>query len=99
VVNVVICGQILSAVSDFNMTISVRCVVVTVIPYIVSVLGFSIIHTVKKYLWIMAFILFSVLIGQGAGSVDASAPPLAEGLGLVGSFLSFLPICFSSSSG
>ena len=45
VVNVVVCGQILSAVSDYTMTISVGCVIVAVISYVISVFGFAIIHT------------------------------------------------------
>ena len=36
VVNVVVCGQMLSAVSDYTMTIAVGCVIVAVISYLVS---------------------------------------------------------------
>ena len=39
VVNVVVCGQMLSAVSDYTMTIAVGCVIVAVISYLVSVFG------------------------------------------------------------
>ena len=45
VVNVVVCGQILSAVSNYTMTISVGCVIVAIISYVGSVFGFRIIHT------------------------------------------------------
>ncbi len=81
------------------MTISVGCVIVAVLSYVVSVFGFALIHTWEKYSWIMAFILLCVLIGQCAPHIDASAPALDTGLGLAGSFLSFLTLCFSSSSG
>lgn len=47
----------------------------------------------------MAFILLCVLLGQAAPHIDANAPGFDTGLGLAGSFLSFLAICFSSSSG
>ncbi|KAI9729339.1 MAG: hypothetical protein M1818_008539 [Claussenomyces sp. TS43310] len=99
VVNVVICGQMLSAVSDYKMTISVGCIIVVLISYLVSVFGFALIHTFEKYAWIAAFILICVLIGQAAPHVDASIPGSDSGVSLAASFLSFLALNFSSSSG
>lgn len=99
VVNVVVCGQILSAVSDYTMTISVGCVIVAVISYVVSVFGFAIIHTFEKYSWIMSFILLCILIGQAAPHVDVSAPAFDTGLALSGSLLSYIFLNFSSASG
>ncbi|CAF9943798.1 MAG: hypothetical protein ALECFALPRED_001340 [Alectoria fallacina] len=99
VVNIVVCGQILSAVSDYTMTISVGCVIIAIISYVVSVFGFAIIHTFEKYLWTVAFILFCVLIGQAAPHVDPSIPAQSSGVALAGTFLSFLALNFSSASG
>ena len=98
IVNVVVCGQLLSAVSDFKMTISVGCVIITVLSYVISVFGFSLIHTFEKYSWIAGFILMCVMIGQAAPHVDPSIPG-ETGIDLASSFLSFMAICFSSSSG
>jgi NCS1 nucleoside transporter family len=100
VVNVVITGQMLSAVSDYTMSIAVGCVIVAIISYVISVFGFSIIHTVEKYSWIVSFILICVLIGQAAPHVGPNAPGFpASNLEIAGSWLSFMTICFSSSSG
>ncbi|TVY82928.1 Purine-cytosine permease fcyB, partial [Lachnellula suecica] len=99
VVNVVVVGQILSAVSDYKMTIAVGCVIIAVIGYVISVFGFAIIHTYEKYSWIAAFILMLVLLGQVGDKVDASLPGGDTGLAFAGSFLSFLAINFSASSG
>lgn len=99
VVNVVVCGQILSAVSDYTMTISVGCVIIAVISYVVSVFGFALIHTFEKYSWILAFILLCVLIGQAAPHVDPTVPAQSSGIALSGTFLNFLAINFSSASG
>ena len=99
VVNVVVCGQILSAVSDYHMTISVGCVIVAIISYVVSVFGFSIIHTFEKYSWIMGFILGCILVGQAAPHIDPSAPPFGSGLAQSGSILSIVFLNFSSASG
>jgi purine-cytosine permease-like protein len=99
VVNVVVAGQILSAVSDYKMSIAVGCVIIAIIGYVISVFGFSLIHTYEKYSWIGTFVLLCILIGQIAPKVDPSIPALDTGLGLAGSFLSFMSLCFSSSSG
>jgi len=99
VVNVVITGQMLSAVSDYNMTIAVGCVIVAVVSYVVSVFGFSLIHTFEKYSWIPSFILLCVLIGQAGPHIRPSTPGYGTSLEVAGSWLSFMAICFSSSSG
>jgi purine-cytosine permease-like protein len=100
VVNVVITGQMLSAVSDYNMTISVGCVIVAIISYVVSVFGFAIIHTFEKYSWVISFILICALLGQAGPHIGAGAHGVdGGGLAFAGSWLSFMSICFSSSSG
>jgi len=101
VVNVVVVGQILSAVSDYTMTIAVGCVIIAVIGYVISIFGFALIHTYEKYSWIMAFILILILIGQVGDKVDPSIPGADgdSGLAFAGTFLSFLAINFSSASG
>lgn len=98
-VNIVICGQMLSAVSNYHMTISVGCVIVGIISYGVSIFGFQVIHTYEKYAWFAGFLLITVLIGQAGPHVDPGASGFDTGLVLSGSFLSFLTVCFSSSSG
>ncbi|TVY19358.1 Vitamin B6 transporter TPN1 [Lachnellula arida] len=99
VVNVVVVGQILAAVSNYTMSIAVGCVIIAVIGYVISVFGFAIIHTYEKYSWIVAFILLLVLIGEVGDKVDASIPAEDTGLSYSGSMLSFIALCFSSSSG
>ncbi len=48
VVNVVVVGQILSAVSNYTMTIAVGCIIIAVIGYVISVFGFALRHTDEK---------------------------------------------------
>ncbi|MCJ1317890.1 hypothetical protein MMC15_003217 [Xylographa vitiligo] len=99
VVNYVVVGQVLSAVSDYTMSITVGIVIIAVISYIVSIFGFRLIHTFEKYSWIGTFILFCVLIAQAAPNIDPNAPGFDTGLGYAGSFLSILAINFSNASG
>jgi purine-cytosine permease-like protein len=92
----VVVGQILSAVSDYKMTITVGIIIIAILSYIISVFGFKIIHTFEKYSWIGTFILLLVLIAQAAPHVDPTAPSEDgnSGLGYAGAFLSILAINF-----
>ena len=98
-VNTVVVGQILSAVSDYTMSLAVGCVIISIVSYVVSVFGYSVIHTFEKYFWIMTFILVIVLMGEFGKHIDASAPGEDFGLALAGTWLSFFSINFSSASG
>lgn len=93
-VNFVVVGQVLSAVSDYTMTITVGIVIIAVISYVISIFGFRLIHTFEKYSWIYTFVLLIVLAAQAAPHVDASIPSESSGLALAGSFLSILSINF-----
>lgn len=99
VVNIVITGQILSAVSDYKMTVSVGCIIVTVISYIVSVFGFRWVHTFLKYCWIVSAILLLVLVAQAAPHAEPNLPGFSTGLAHAGVWLSMFSIAFSSTAG
>jgi purine-cytosine permease-like protein len=92
----VVVGQILSAVSDYKMSITVGIVIIAIISYVISIFGFKFIHTFEKYSWIYTFILLLVLIGQAAPHVDPSIPggDGTSGLLFAGNFLTILAINF-----
>lgn len=100
-VNLVVVGQLLSAVSDYTMSITVGIIIVAILSYVISIFGFKLIHTYEKYSWIVTFILMAVLMGQAAPYVDPSIPGLdgTSGLGFAGTFLTILAINFSNASG
>ncbi|TAQ86038.1 hypothetical protein B7494_g5638 [Chlorociboria aeruginascens] len=99
VVNVVVVGQILSAVSNYHMTLEVGCVIIAILSYVISIFGFRLIHTFEKYAWIATFILLLVLIGEVGGKVDTSISASDTGLAFSADMLSFIAINFSSASG
>lgn len=99
VVNIVITGQLLSAVSDYKMTVSVGCIIVTLISYLVCIFGFRWVHTFLKYCWIISFILLLVLVGQAAPHAGASLPGFSTGVAHAGSWLSIFSIAISSTAG
>ncbi|KKK15455.1 hypothetical protein P175DRAFT_0502085 [Aspergillus ochraceoroseus IBT 24754] len=100
VVNTVVVGQILAAVSDYTMSIVVGCVIIAIISYVLSFFGFRLIHTFEKYSWIAAFILFIVLYAQATPKARPfDTPGFDTGLALSGEWLSFMALQFSSASG
>lgn len=96
VVNYVVVGQVLSAVSDYKMSITVGIVIIAIVSYVVSIFGFKIIHTFEKYSWIYTFIIFCVLLGQATPHVDADfkGEDGSSGLLFAGTFLTILAINF-----
>ena len=99
VVNIVITGQLLSAVSDYKMTVSVGCILVTVISFVVSIFGFRYVHTFLKYCWILSVILLLILVGQAAPHAGADLPGFSTGLAHAGTWLSMFSISLSSTAG
>ena len=101
VVNYVVVGQILSAVSDYKMSITVGIIIIAILSYVISIFGFKLIHTFEKYSWIGTFILMLVLIGQAAPHIDANAPGPAgsSGLAYAGTYLTILSINFCKFPG
>lgn len=99
VVNLVVVGQILRAVSDYTMSIVVGIIIVSIVSYLLSVFGFRIIHTYEKYSWIITFILLLVLVGQVAPHVHPDISGFDPGLSGAGAFLTMAATTFSNASG
>lgn len=98
VINFITVSQILSAVSDYTLSLSVGAVLVGIISYVVSFFGFHVIHTFTKYSWVVSFILLCVLLGQ-AGPHITSASPTPDITPSNGTWLSFFAIMISATSG
>lgn len=99
VVNTVVVGQILSAVSNFSLPLTVGCIIIAVLSYAVSIFGFRLIHLYERWSWGLALVLFIVLYAQCARHADVTVPPVSPGLAGTGLWLSFMTICFSTASG
>jgi purine-cytosine permease-like protein len=100
VVNIVVCGQLLSAVSDHKLTIDVGIIIIQVLSYSISIFGFAFIHSFEKYSWVLIFVLLSVLIGQTVPRLNPSTLSVSTTQhGIASPLLSFIAINFSSTSG
>ena len=62
VVNVVVVGQMLSAVSDYKMAIAVGIIIIAVVGYVVSIFGFAIIHTYENTLGSVSCTIFHMFL-------------------------------------
>lgn len=101
VINVVVCGQLLSAVSDYKISINVG-IYRSCSGYIIHrvFVRFSAPHTFEKYFWIMTFVLLCVFLAQTRSLLNSLPSPAAEtGKIPAGEFLTFLAINLSSASG
>ena len=89
----------LSAVSNYTMTITVGILIIAIISYLVSVFGYAMIHTYEKYSWIVTFILLLVLVCQVSPNVVTSAPGEDGGMSGVAAYLTMIALTFSNTSG
>lgn len=95
----VVIGQILSAVSDYNISLVVGCIIIEIVSYTLSLFGFRLIRTFEKYSWIAAFILFVMLYAQAApNALPLDTPSYESGITLTGAWLSYMALQFSSTS-
>lgn len=74
VVNTVLCGQLLSGVSDYRITMDVGMIIIAGTTYFVSLFGFRLIQSFEKYSWIMTFVVLCVLIRQTVPLTGHSQP-------------------------
>ena len=100
VIDAVIAGQILSAVSpNGNLSIIVGIVIVAVISFLVTSFGYDIFHYYERYAWLPQLIVICIMAGVAGPKFDLHSNP-SEGLSrltIIGNRLSFFSICFSAA--
>ncbi|KAH9845689.1 putative purine-cytosine permease (2A39) family protein [Teratosphaeria destructans] len=100
IIDAVVAGQILSAVSPNGMlSVIVGIVIVALITWAVSTFGYSTFHYYERYAWLPQLIVLCVLAGVAGPKFDLYGNP-SEGLSertIVGNRLSFFSLCFSSA--
>ncbi|KAK4233715.1 permease for cytosine/purines, uracil, thiamine, allantoin-domain-containing protein [Achaetomium macrosporum] len=92
--NLIIAGQILSAVSGRSMTIAVGIVVVAIVCWVVAVFGMFVFHTYERYAWIPQLLALFVLIGCAGPHFDPTLESTGDTITLAANRLSFLSLCF-----
>ncbi|EON67325.1 hypothetical protein W97_06578 [Coniosporium apollinis CBS 100218] len=93
----VIAGQILSAVSTNNMSIVVGIIIVAVITWGITTFGYQIFHYYERYAWLPQLIVLSILAGVAGPSFDTTTPSHGDPRTLTGNRISFFSLCLSAA--
>ncbi|KAL8889359.1 MAG: hypothetical protein Q9215_003339 [Flavoplaca cf. flavocitrina] len=97
-IDLVIAGQILSAVSvKGSMSIVVGIIVVAIIGWIITTFGISVFHAYSRYAFIPQLITYSILYGVSSQNFDLSTPSQGDSRTVVGSRISFLSLTLAAA--
>jgi NCS1 nucleoside transporter family len=88
-IDCVVAGQILSAVSPNNMSVVVGIVVIAVISWGITTFGYQVFHYYERYAWIPQLVVLSILAGVAGPQFNTSATSLLSGRTLIANRLSF----------
>ena len=99
-IDLIVAGQLISAVSGGKLTIVVGIVIVSIGSYIISLLGFRMIHRYEQVAWVFILILLSVQFGQSA-KYFSPTPHLSysSGTARTGAALNYFAIVFGQAAG
>ena len=89
-------GQILSAVSGGSMSIVVGIVIVALISWIVAVFGMAVFHHYERWAWIPQVIVLFVLVGSAGPKFDTSTSSVGNTETINANRLSFFSLCLSA---
>ena len=97
-IDAVVAGQILSAVStNGSLSVVVGIVVVAVITWVITTFGYQILHYYERYAWLPQLIVLSILAGVAGPSFDLTSPTQGNALTRIGGRLSFFSLCLSAA--
>lgn len=88
-IDCVVAGQILSAVSTNNMSVVVGIVIVAVIAWAITTFGYQVFHYYERYAWFPQLIVLSILAGVAGPHFNTSSQSEGQGATLAGNRLSF----------
>lgn len=97
-IDLVIAGQILSAVSAHgSMSIVVGIIVVAIIGWLISTFGIWVFHTYQRYAFIPQLIAYSILYGISSHNYDLSTPSQGDSRTVIGNRISFLSLTLAAA--
>jgi len=99
-IDAVIAGQILSAVSmDNSMSVVVGIVIVSVITWAITTFGYSIFHWYERYSWIPQIVVLCILAGVAGPKFNLSSElyEAVDSRTLTGNRISFFSLCLSAA--
>lgn len=97
-INCVVAGQILSAVSPAGtLSIVVGIIIVAIITLLVTTFGIRVFHFYERYAFIPQIVVLCILYGFAGRDFDTSTPSAGNASTVIASRLSFFSICLSAA--
>lgn len=91
-------GLALTAVSDGTISLALGVVLVAVIGTLISFIGLRAVLNYEKFAWIPIFIIFCIMYGEAGQYADNASPPVAMGVDLAASSLTWFSIVYGSTA-
>ncbi|KAJ5103298.1 hypothetical protein N7532_003827 [Penicillium argentinense] len=96
-IDCVVGGQILSAVSPGGMSVAVGIVIIAIISWAVATFGIQVFHYYERFAFLPQLIVICILFGVSSSKFDLSTPSVGDARTLAGNRLSFFSICLSAA--
>ncbi|KAJ5156209.1 Permease cytosine/purine uracil thiamine allantoin [Penicillium capsulatum] len=96
-IDCVVGGQILSAVSPGGMSVAVGIVIIAIISWVVATFGIQVFHYYERFAFLPQVIVVCMLFGVASAKFDLSTPSLGDARTVAGNRLSFFSICLSAA--
>jgi purine-cytosine permease-like protein len=90
-------GQVLSAVSGGSMSIIVGIVIVAVISWVITVFGIAAFHHYERWAFLPQIIVLFVLVGSAGPQFDTTSPSVGDKETIAADRLSFFSLCLSAA--
>ncbi|KAJ5888220.1 Nucleoside transporter [Penicillium taxi] len=96
-IDCVVGGQILSAVSPSGMSVAVGIVIIAIIGWVVATFGIQVFHYYERYAFLPQLIVICILFGVSSRKFDLSTVSEGDARTVAGNRLSFFSICLSAA--
>ncbi|KAL4906596.1 hypothetical protein BDW74DRAFT_150767 [Aspergillus multicolor] len=97
-INCVVCGQILSAVSpNGHLSVAVGIVIIAVISWIIATFGIRVFHYYERFAFLPQVIVVCILFGVSSSKFDLDTPSQGDTRTVIGNRISFFSLCVSAA--
>ncbi|KAF2875776.1 hypothetical protein BDV95DRAFT_674873 [Massariosphaeria phaeospora] len=88
-IDCVVAGQILSAVSSNSMSVVVGIIIVAIIAWLITTFGYQVFHYYERYAWLPQIVVLCILAGVAGPNFNVSSVSHGDAATLAGNRLSF----------
>ncbi|KAJ5891334.1 uncharacterized protein N7473_007562 [Penicillium subrubescens] len=96
-IDCVVGGQILSAVSPGGLSVAVGIVIIAIISWVVATFGIQVFHYYERFAFLPQLIVVCILFGVSSSKFDLSTVSQGDPRTVAGNRLSFFSICLSAA--